>query len=115
MQKKYLLGEKIMVGKNIFSCTWDEFENWIREQIDGNFSWKIRPRDTKENREAIKSTISKGKQALVAMLRTQNMNPPRLYAEEIAESVMNLYSSEANQSIELLFDDKDYFLNIMEL
>ena len=64
--------------------------------------------------EVIKSTISKGKQALVAMLRTQNMNPPRLYAEEIAESVMNLYSSEANQSIELLFDDKDYFLNIME-
>lgn len=55
--KIYLIGEKLMVEKNIFSCTWDEFEDWIREQINGNFSWKIRPRDTKENREAIAESI----------------------------------------------------------
>jgi len=59
-----------MVDKNIFSCTWDEFEDWIREQINGNFSWKIRPRDTKENREAIAESI------LRAIRENNNTFPP---------------------------------------
>ena len=54
----------------------------------------------------------KARQALMSALWTQNMHPPRLYAEEIAESVMKLYSSERDQSIELFFDDKDYFYTI---
>ena len=36
------------------------------------------------------------------------MYPPGLYAEKIAESVMNLYNSASDQSIELFFDDRDF-------
>jgi hypothetical protein len=49
----------MMVDKNIFSCSWDEFEDWISQQIDGNFSWKIRPIDTRGNREAVVESIKK--------------------------------------------------------
>lgn len=44
---------------NIFLCTWDEFEDWIREQIKGDFSWKIKPIDLIENREAIAESIQR--------------------------------------------------------
>ncbi len=53
----------------------------------------------------IKSTIPKGKKALVSILRTQNIYPPGLYAEIIAESVMELYDSKNINTKELLFDD----------
>jgi hypothetical protein len=52
-------GERMMVDKNIFSCSWDEFEDWIKQQIDGYFSWKIRPIDTRGNREAVVESIKK--------------------------------------------------------
>jgi hypothetical protein len=35
----------LMVDDYIFSFSWDEFENWIKQQIDGDFSWKLRPSD----------------------------------------------------------------------
>jgi hypothetical protein len=44
---------------NIFLCSWDEFEDWIREQIKGDFSWKIKPKDSIENREAIAESIQR--------------------------------------------------------
>ncbi len=52
-------GERMMADKNIFLCSWDEFEDWIRQQIDGDFSWKIRPIDTRGNREAVVESIKK--------------------------------------------------------
>ncbi len=58
--------------------------------------------------EIIKSAITSGKEALISTLRTTNLYPPGSYAEKIAESVINLYSSENDQSQELFFDDKDY-------
>ena len=58
--------------------------------------------------DVIKSAITSGKEALTSTLRTTNLHPPGLYAEKIAESVINLYSSESDQSQELFFDDKDY-------
>ncbi len=57
--------------------------------------------------EIIKSSIAKGKAYLISTLRTQNMYPSGLYADEIAESVITIYGSEKNQSIELFFDDID--------
>jgi len=45
------------VDKHIFSCSWDEFEDWIKQQINGNFSWKLRPMDSKGNREAVAESI----------------------------------------------------------
>ena len=41
----------------IFSCSWDEFENWIKQQIDGDFSWKLRPIDSEKSREIIVESI----------------------------------------------------------
>ncbi len=66
--------------------------------------------------ETIKSAIAKGKDALIAKLRTQNMFPPALYAGKIAESVMNLYGAESNQSIsiELFFDDKETLIKAQD-
>jgi len=53
----------------------------------------------------IKSAASTGKDALVSALRTNNMYPPGIYAEQIAEAVMDLNSSAERESIELFFDD----------
>ena len=57
--------------------------------------------------EIIMSSISKGMNALVAILRTYNMFPIEPYATEIAESVKALYNSSEDGSVELFFDDVD--------
>jgi len=57
--------------------------------------------------EIIVSSISKGMNALVAILRTHNMFPIEPYSTKIAESVMALYNSSENGSVELFFDDID--------
>lgn len=57
--------------------------------------------------EIIVSSISKGMNALVAILRTHNMFPIEPYATKIAESVMALYNSSEDGSVELFFDDVD--------
>lgn len=46
-----------MEEEKVFSCSWGEFEEWIRQQIDGNLSWKIRPMDSKDNRRAVAESI----------------------------------------------------------
>ncbi len=58
--------------------------------------------------EAIESAIAQGKDALVSKLRTINMYPPSFYADKIAESIMDIWGSEDNQSMELFFDDIDF-------
>jgi hypothetical protein len=57
--------------------------------------------------EIIMSSISEGMNALVAILRTDNIFPIDLYATKIAGSVMALYNSSENDSVELFFDDID--------
>ena len=61
--------------------------------------------------KVIKSAITRDKKALISTLRTTNLFPLGSYAEKIAESVINLYSSENDQSQELFFNDKDYISN----
>ena len=53
----------------------------------------------------IASAISEGKEELIAVLRTNNMYPPGIYAEKIAEAVMDLNTSKDKDSAELYFDD----------
>lgn len=60
--------------------------------------------------EAVLSSISQGKNALVACLRTHNIFPIKPYALKIAESVTALYQSSENLSKELFFDDIDAFV-----
>jgi hypothetical protein len=57
--------------------------------------------------EIIISSISKGMNDLVAILRTDNIFPIEPYAAKIAGSVMALYNSSEDGSVELFFDDVD--------
>ena len=57
--------------------------------------------------EMIVSSISKGMNALIGILRTHNIFPIEPYANKIAESVMALYNSSEDGSVELFFDDVD--------
>jgi len=54
-----------MPGEEVLSGDWEKFESWIREQVGGDFIWKIKPFDKKANRqtvmESILSTIKKMK------------------------------------------------------
>ncbi|MFZ0241293.1 MAG: hypothetical protein WAL90_06550 [Desulfobacterales bacterium] len=56
---------------------------------------------------AIAAAVSGGKSALIAALRTKNMYPPGLYAEQIAAAVMDLLAGGDRQVATLLFDDID--------
>ena len=55
--------------------------------------------------QTIESAISAGKEELIAALRTNNMYPPGIYADQIAEAVIALHRSTDRETIELLFDD----------
>ncbi len=57
--------------------------------------------------EVIKSAIEKGKNALIATLRTQNLFPIGIYAEEMAAAITKMYESGDDQPVELFFDDTD--------
>ena len=55
----------------------------------------------------IRSATEAGKANLIATLRTQNFFPIGILAEKIAEVVINIYTSENDQSVELFFNDHD--------
>lgn len=57
----------------------------------------------------VNTAISRGKGALVSILRTRNMYPPGVFANSIADLVIALYGSEGEQSTEILLDDKAFF------
>ena len=58
----------------------------------------------------IKSAISKGKEALISVLRTNNMYPPSVYAEKIAQTVIDIFGSKGSQSVEIAFNDVDLII-----
>ena len=62
----------------------------------------------------IKSAISQGKEALISELRTNNMYPPGVYAEKIAQAVIDIFGSEDSQPIELFFNDVDLLIKEQE-
>ena len=70
----------------------------------GNFSFLCE--ETYESEIIVKS-IAKGMSALVATLRTHNIFPIEPYARKIAESVITLYNTTKDGSVELFFDDID--------
>jgi hypothetical protein len=53
----------------------------------------------------IKSAIAAGKEALVAALRTHNLYPPGIYADKIADAVVELFAAKSSEPVELYFDD----------
>lgn len=52
----------------------------------------------------------RGKTALIEAIRTNNMYPPGLYADQIADAIIGLMASDATPSTELFFDDKELFV-----
>ena len=59
--------------------------------------------------DAIVTAIQSGASALVRALRTRNMYPPSTFANKIATAVISLYENGEEQSIEIMFDDKELF------
>jgi hypothetical protein len=55
----------------------------------------------------ILSAISEGIDTLISILRTDNLFPIEPHINIIAESVMELYASSRDGTVELLFDDVD--------
>ncbi len=53
----------------------------------------------------IRESMDSGREALIAVLRTRNLYPPKAYSERIAAAAETLYGSAENDSIELFFDD----------
>ena len=101
MKQKYL----ILKNDNTNKLTIREFA-----ELDERDVYSLTSEETYDGK-IIKSAITRGKKVLISTLRTTNLFPPGSYAEKITESVINLYSSENDQSQELFFDDKDYISN----
>jgi hypothetical protein len=55
--------------------------------------------------KAIRAAIKKGKEYLISALRTNNLYPPGIYAEKIAEAIKRLYATKGKESEDLFFDD----------
>jgi len=53
----------------------------------------------------IRAAIRKGREELIAALRTKNLYPPGIYANKIADAVKELYATGNKDSAELFFDD----------
>ena len=63
----------------------------------------------------IKAAVSKGKEALISELRTNNMYPPSVYAEKIAQAVIDIFASKGSQSVEIAFNDVELLIKEQEL
>jgi hypothetical protein len=60
--------------------------------------------------DEIRSKVAGGKEILVRALRTNNMYPPTIYLNQIADAVIALLDHEAPSSLELIFDDADLLM-----
>jgi hypothetical protein len=66
------------------------------------------------SQDTIAEAIKNGRQAVVDAIRTNNMYPPTIFAEPIAEAILGLYAEGGNSSAELFFDDKEFFAKDIE-
>ncbi len=48
-----------MFKEKILDYSWEQFEEIIRKPIGSDFIWKIRPRDTEANRQAVLESIER--------------------------------------------------------
>jgi hypothetical protein len=56
----------------------------------------------------IESALKSGREALIAELRTDNMYPPILYAQAIADVIIQKLTDEERREHEVVFDDDSY-------
>ena len=57
------------------------------------------------DQKSIKTAIKGGKEELIAALRTNNLYPPGIYADKIANAVRELYATKTKESEDLFFND----------
>ncbi len=103
MKQKYLISkendQKKLIIKEFAELDKERFSLLCEEEYDNKI---------------IKSAISQGKEALISELRTNNMYPPGVYAEKIAQAVIDIFASKESQSIELSFNDVDLLIKEQE-
>jgi len=58
---------------------------------------------------AIKTAMDRERSALIQALRTNNMYPPGIYTERIADAVAEMFQPGANTSAELFFEEREMF------
>lgn len=66
------------------------------------------------SQETMSEAVEEGHQAVIDAIRTNNMYPPTLFAEPIAQAIEGLFSEGGNTSAELFFDDKELFVKEIE-
>jgi hypothetical protein len=59
--------------------------------------------------QIVRDALSRGAEALIEALRTRNMYPPSTFAQKIADTVIMLYNADGEQSMDIFFDDKEFF------
>ena len=64
--------------------------------------------------QKIEAAIAQGTEELISAFRTKNFFPPELYAQKIADSIVELYQSDQKQSVELICDDLEDLKQDME-
>ena len=62
--------------------------------------------------EEIEAAIEKGKDALIDTIRTKNMYPIGLYADKIADSIIEFFEIPGETQKTLFFDDSDLLTKI---
>jgi len=61
------------------------------------------------SQDKINAALKEGHQAVINTIRTNNMYPPIMFAQAIADAIGALLAEGGNPSAELFFDDKDLF------
>ncbi len=62
------------------------------------------------SQETMTAAVNAGRNAVINAIRTNNMYPPSMFSEQIADAIIGLFADGGNLSAELFFDDKDFFL-----
>ena len=57
--------------------------------------------------EIIKNAIESGKSDLITAFRTHNIYPTGFFAEKLADGIISLFSPETEDSVEVVFNDKE--------
>lgn len=52
-------GRSFMSKEKILDCSLEEFEEMVRKAVGSGFTWKIRPRDTEGNRQAVMESVER--------------------------------------------------------
>ena len=101
IQKKLRIAEYAIIEKHLTKVM-----SSMLQKEDFSFLCK----ETYES-DMIINSIAKGMTSLITDLRTQKIFPRKPYAVKIAESVMTLFKSSEDGSVELFFDDSDFIYN----